>query len=212
MTIDATKPASAALISNSYRAHEKSPETGKNGAHPPRARQVADRVEISDAARGAAGLRESLSSLMSSFGKYQAKFAAFGDELGNKFRAAGVDTGTPVDLRVDDEGRIRVPHAHPDKDGIEKIFAGDSDFANRFRGISAASSLLKAAEDHVAFAAAYRHDPEAAIARYPDLFSSRNPADAMFRFAGTNLTASFADQTGAQAPWASSHGDTVRKN
>lgn len=203
MTIDSAT-SGAALLARTSSATKTIPKTGGNEAIQPQGRHVRDRVEISDAARGAASLRDSLSSLVSTFENFQAKFAAFGDELGNKFRAAGIDTSVPVDLRVDADGRIGVSGSHPDKDKIEALFAEDPEFANRFRGISAASGLLKAAEDHVEFAAAYQQDPEAAIEQYSHLFSNGQQPEALFRFAGTDLTASFADQSGARSLWASS--------
>lgn len=86
--------------------------------------------------------------------------------LGNRFRAAGVDTSRSLDLDVDAAGAVRVTNDHPDKDKIEAMFADDQALADQFREVLALQQLVSAGQQHVAFAKAYAQDPEAAVAQY----------------------------------------------
>lgn len=191
MAIEVT---ASANLSKVYRAPETPPAIRENGPVPPQGRQVADYVDISDTARNVANLLGSLPPLSGILGSFQENIAAFGNELGNKFRAAGIDTSRPIDLRVDTKGHVRVTNAHPDQDRIEAIFAEDPEFANRFRGLTAAAEIQKAVADHMEFSRAYEQDPDAALARFSDLFSDKRSAEVRFRFTGADLTAFFTDK------------------
>ncbi len=112
---------------------------------------------------------------------FEAATAAFNDRLGNLFRAAGIDTARPIDLRSDSQGRIRVTNDHPDKAKVEALFAEGPELANQFRGLSGMAALLRAVEQHAEFARAYEADLEAALRRYGHLFVDHRDA-VTFRF------------------------------
>ena len=113
---------------------------------------------------------------------FQARSAEFQGELGNRFRAAGIDTTRPIELTVDSTGQVRVANDHPDKAKIEALFAGDTELSNEFRRLSASYSLMKAVEAHLEFAKAYAKDPKAAVAQFSELFSGQK-YDVQFRLA-----------------------------
>lgn len=109
--------------------------------------------------------------------------------LGNRFRAAGIDTSQPIDLEVDATGAVRVANDHPDKDKIEAMFADDPDLANAFRGVLALQETVSAAERHLAFAEAYAEDPEAAVAQFGIGSSQAAESEILLRFIDGQLTA-----------------------
>jgi len=76
-----------------------------------------------------------------------------------------------VSLRSDAFGNVRVAGEHPEKEKIEAVFRDNPDTANRFRQISALSSLMRAAKESIAFQKAYAEDPEAAVRQYSYLLS-----------------------------------------
>jgi len=78
----------------------------------------------------------------------RAETAAFEQDLKNRFTAAHVDTGTPVTLDVAGDGRVVVRGDHPDKAKIERLFAEDPAFADRYRAVASGQSLR--ARGHIA--------------------------------------------------------------
>jgi hypothetical protein len=100
------------------------------------------------------------------------QFAARLDAL---FAAHGIDTSVPIELRADTFGRIRVMGDHPDAEKIEAFFADSFELQQTFVRISSAQSLLRAAEQHQAFAAAYAEDPQGAVTRFAHLFNATTP-------------------------------------
>ncbi len=86
------------------------------------------------------------------------------------FAQAGVRDDPPVELTMDAMGKVRVKGDHPDKATIEALFEKNPDLRNRFAGISAATSLLDAMEEHMEFVRAYEQDPQAAVQRFWYLF------------------------------------------
>ena len=75
-------------------------------------------------------------------GALKQKTAAFTEELAARFAAAGVDTRQPVTLNVDGDGRVTVAGDHPSKAAVERLFAEDPDFANRYREIAGGHAFL----------------------------------------------------------------------
>ncbi|HEY9899861.1 MAG TPA: hypothetical protein V6D00_11815 [Pantanalinema sp.] len=98
--------------------------------------------------------------------------AVFQRQFAAALSKAGVDTAHPIDLQIDSQGMIVVAGTHPDKAKIEALFANDQAMAERFKKIGSFSRLLKAGEEAVEFQAAYRRDPEKAVAQYSHLFDS----------------------------------------
>ena len=131
---------------------------------------------------------------------FEAASAAFNDRLGSLFRAAGIDTAQPIDLRSDSQGHVRVVNDHPDKEKIEALFADDPELANQFRGLSAMAALLKAAEEHAEFARAYEADPQAALRRFGHLFAG-NRDDVTFRFSDDSLEVLIGSSAGGTETW-----------
>lgn len=103
-------------------------------------------------------------------GGLQRSTAKLTDDVNTLFLENGVSLSPPVELTTDGEGAVRVKGDHPDKEKIEQLFEDNPDLANDFRGVSALSSFVKAAEEHLEFAREYEKDPYAAVAKYSHLF------------------------------------------
>lgn len=82
----------------------------------------------------------------------------------------GISTEPPVQLYVKQNGHIGVMGDHPDKAKIERLMDENPDLSNRFRQLSAQSSLLRAIEEASEFRKAYEIDQRAAVAKYSYLF------------------------------------------
>ncbi len=199
MAIEATTPASAVVPSGGLRAHGIFGNLGRKAADSPQGRRIEDRVELSGTARETTKLLAALPPMPDILESFETNAAAFGDQLGNKFRAMGVDAGHPTELAVDPNGQVRVTNGHPDRDRIEAMFAQDPEFSNRFRELIAAAEIKQAVEDHMAFSKAYEQDPKAAIAQFSHLFSDQPSSEVRYRFDGTELTASFVDKAAISA-------------
>lgn len=113
---------------------------------------------------------------------------------------AGVDTKQPLDLQSDAYGNIVVAGSHPDKDKIEALFVNDPAMASRFQKIGSFSRLLKAGEEAVEFQAAYRRDPEKAVAQYRYLFDPEWMGEFTMRVTPGELAGTLAFETLWQKP------------
>jgi hypothetical protein len=82
----------------------------------------------------------------------------------------GVSLSSEVKLTTDGAGKVRVLGDHSQKDEIEALFENNAELTNDFRAVSGLSSHVDAAREHEGFAAFYRQDPEAAMAKYGHLF------------------------------------------
>ena len=138
-----------------------------------------DKVSLSDAGR-------LLSSFFSGFGidkpgggaitlaEAEAALERKRDKLEGDVSSLFLENGVPltpeVELTVDGAGKVCVRGDHPQKDRIEALFEDNPELANDFRAVSGLSSLVDAAKEHEGFAALYRQDPEAAVAKYGHLF------------------------------------------
>ncbi|HYG86495.1 MAG TPA: hypothetical protein VD978_09575 [Azospirillum sp.] len=78
----------------------------------------------------------------------KADTAKFAEELQERLSAAGIDTSVPVTFDVGADGSVLVRGEHPQKEAIERLFADDPEFANRYRMIASGNAL--AATFHVA--------------------------------------------------------------
>lgn len=58
------------------------------------------------------------------------------DELLQQFAARGVDLGTPVRLRLDLHGHVRVVEDHPDRVLIESLFDQSDELTSKFRAVA----------------------------------------------------------------------------
>lgn len=82
-----------------------------------------------------------------------------------------IDTSRGINLSTDEQGRVIVTNAHPDKEKIEKIFEENSELSNLFRKISSMESIVRHSQAALAFQSAYARNPQAAVAQYAYLFN-----------------------------------------
>lgn len=94
----------------------------------------------------------------------------FQSRLKKLFAENNIDTSVDITLESALDGRVIVTNPHPDKDKIEKFFQ-DPDLTNSLAKVSALESLLKHAEEAIAFQAAYARNPVTAVAQFSHLFS-----------------------------------------
>ena len=112
--------------------------------------------------------------------EFQTEFNQLADEQ-------GIDRSQTFTLTSDAMGKVRVVGNHPDKEQIEAIFEENPQLANQFRGISALSSLLQAAEEAQPFQEAYAKDPYAAVAQYSHLFDDNRQIDYQMQITGDTI-------------------------
>ena len=92
---------------------------------------------------GSAGTQVGKSAPLSrSVQEVRAETAALAEELHQRLVCAGVDTDVPITLDVAQDGSVVVRGDHPDKAKIERLFAEDPDFANRYRQVSQDNSMI----------------------------------------------------------------------
>ncbi len=103
------------------------------------------------------------------------RLAALGSAIRDRLESAGVDVTQPFQMRIGGDGRLLV-EGHPQQAEIEQLLNDDPALADEARRLSATLELLHAAERHAEFADAYADDPVAAVARFAELFDSRQPA------------------------------------
>lgn len=181
VTIAGITSADTARLYGTYGPVDGAANKERQAILPSAARRDEDRVEISAQGLLTAQVVAALATFDANPQAFREQSAAFQKELGNRFRAAGVDTSRPIDLTADAEGQVRVANGHPEKDRIEALFAEDPELSNQFRLLSASASLLKAIENHGEFTKAYQQDPKAAIAHSGHLFSGEKH-DIHFQF------------------------------
>lgn len=81
--------------------------------------------------------------------------ASFADEVGKKFREAGIQVPPNPILGNDFAGYVQVANNHPDKSRIEQLFKENPELRDQFAKISAQSSLLRAGEHASQYAGDY---------------------------------------------------------
>lgn len=81
--------------------------------------------------------------------------ASFADEVGKKFREAGIQVPPNPILGNDFAGYVQVVNNHPDKGKIEQLFKENPELRDQFAKISAQSSLLRAGEHASQYASDY---------------------------------------------------------
>lgn len=171
MSIANIASANAAGLYKSHGGTERSTGVNPQKTGVSAGRRVEDSVEISGAGLLSSEALSILTPIEINPHALRAKSAAFNAELGKRFQAAGIDTDKPIELITNNQGQVRLANDHPDKAKIEALFDNDSELSNQYRHLSAASSLHKAVEEHMAFAKDYEQDPIAAVARHAHLFS-----------------------------------------
>lgn len=100
----------------------------------------------------------------------QERLADLGREVRDRVDAAGLDASQPIRIQIGVDGRVVVAGDHPDREAIEKLLNADPELANQLRQIAAAFDMLRAADEHQEFAAAYAQDPARAVAQFSHLF------------------------------------------
>jgi len=91
--------------------------------------------------------------------------ARLGDQLLEAFGEAGVDLDREIVLVAAPSGRARVANGHPDSARVEAVLSSRPDIANEVAFIASGVGLLRAVNEHRAFADLYELDPSAAAAR-----------------------------------------------
>ncbi len=97
----------------------------------------------------------------------------FNKNLLKELKSIGVDTDKEISLRTEHgSGRVIVENNHPDKERIEKYFDDNFSVRNEYTRITNMLHLAELGKQTSNFHAAYRNNPEAAVAQYSYLFSS----------------------------------------
>lgn len=122
---------------------------------------------------------------------YAERFEDFTQKLNGLMKKAGIDRGCEAILQSDGQGKIRVTNNHPDSDKIEALFENNPELANEFRGLSGAASFLRAADEHMKFAAAYAKDPTAAVQQFSHLFDNTDTREFAMRITNDNIMGFF---------------------
>lgn len=122
---------------------------------------------------------------------YAERFEQFSQKLNGLLKKAGIDRGCESILRSDGEGKIRVSNNHPEREKIEALFEDNPDLANEFRGLSGTASFLRAADEHLKFAAAYAKNPEAALQLFSHLFDKTDTREFALRVTDENIMGFF---------------------
>ena len=122
---------------------------------------------------------------------YAERFEDFTQKLTGLLKKAGIDRGCEAILRSDGEGKIRVANNHPEREKIEALFENNPELANEFRGLSGTASLLRAADEHSKFAAAYAKDPTAAVQQFSHLFDKTDSREFAMRVTNDSIMGFF---------------------
>lgn len=115
--------------------------------------------------------------------------------------AQGIDSSAPLRLQSDTAGRVVVVGDHPDKARIEQLFASDGPLTNAFHRVSSMASMLSHAEEAVAFQAAYRQDPKAAVAQYAHLFNTTTRLTVVHDWGSEGLDLLFSSERVFRSAW-----------
>lgn len=101
------------------------------------------------------------------------RLVTIGQEVSQRLREAGIDPGLGIRVSVGHDGRLIVPN-HPEREKIEQLLNEDPELAGELRRLTATFEMVRAAKEHLEFAAAYRQDPIAAVAQHAHLFNGSN--------------------------------------
>ncbi len=114
----------------------------------------------------------------------EAVSAAFHEKIGTFLREQGIDTSTPLELGTNGQGRLIVLNNHPQKAQIESLLAEKPELAMQFNHVSALASLMRAAQEAMAFQQSYALDPRSAVETYRDLLEGERSGSFAFRLEG----------------------------
>lgn len=110
-----------------------------------------------------AGIREQTAQLKQEFEAEFRKLLAEG----------GFDVTDGINLQVDSSGEVRVTNDHPQKEFIESALKDRPELLDMFKQIATNSGLIRAANETTAFQAAYKENPQEAMAQYQHLFGKQ---------------------------------------
>ncbi|MEN6349673.1 MAG: hypothetical protein ABFD08_09810 [Syntrophomonas sp.] len=96
---------------------------------------------------------------------------SFKATINKMFKQLGIDTSTPVELQVDQQGYVRVTNNHPDKEKIEQMFKDNENLRNTYVKIQSFTEVLESGCEAIAFQKAYAKNSQAAVAQYSYLFN-----------------------------------------
>ena len=167
------------------------------------------RLQQESAAGGKLGIDNLMDSFMGGAGKDGMisldEMEAFFQENAGKtdallretLQSLGISEHTDITIEKDREGRIRVSSDLPDEQNqkLEQALNEDKDFNQAFSAATATKGVLRAAENHSAFAEAYRNDPVGAVEKYwPSMMET---GDYILRFSNGSSGFEFKPMMGA---------------
>lgn len=115
--------------------------------------------------------------------------------------AQEIDTAVPLRLQTDTAGHVRVVGDHPDKARVEALFAEDFGLQNAFKRMTSIARLNETVAETVAFQAAYRQDPRAAVAQYAHLFNTTTRLTVVHDWGSEGLDVLFSSERVFRSAW-----------
>lgn len=167
------------------------------------------RLQQESATRGKLGIDNLMDSFMGGAGKdgmisldemeafFQENVGKTDALLRETLQSLGISEHTDITIEKDREGRIRVSSDLPDEQNkkLERTLNEDKDFHQAFSAATATKGVLRAAENHSAFAEAYRNDPVGAVGKYwPSMMET---GDYILRFSNGSSGFEFKPMMGA---------------
>lgn len=149
------------------------------GTEPETPEDSTEAVSMNEAA-GGAGLSSLMDGFMDGAGEDGVitleEISAFGEKYREKadqvldetLNALGIPANTKINIRTDEQGRVRVEADLPEstREKLEQALNDHPDFQQHFTKASSSYSMVKAAERHLEFAKAYERNPQAAVALF----------------------------------------------
>ena len=102
----------------------------------------------------------------------------------------GVKSGENYSFKIGRDGHVNVSGGEK-AERIEQAFENNTELRNRLARLSANSSLVRAAREHMEFAEAYERDPKQAVAMYSYLFNGSKSPDTVFEYGSNGLDVYF---------------------
>ncbi len=100
----------------------------------------------------------------------------------------GIDPDLEFEFTTGYDGSIIINGDDPSIESIEAAVNSDFELSNLIRKMSSVSSSLKALENYLEFAAAYKNDPVAAVAKYGWMLDDNSSYDVTFSFENGKIT------------------------
>jgi hypothetical protein len=121
-------------------------------------------------------------------GEVSALMRDFASAFSQLLSQHGLASGSPVRLRLDDQGDVKVAGDHPRGLAIENLLAKSPSLTELFRAIAAKATAHKKDEEFAAF----QRDSRSGAESYPLLFSKEHAPKFEMTLQGESATAAFA--------------------